>query len=884
MNKLKQSISYFLCLFTLSVFSQTIIHGKIIDNNNEVLSGTNIIVSNSNNNTIITYAFANDKGNYKLHIKSNLDSLKIEVTYIGFYKQSKIIVNKNQIINFTLKESNETLKEVFVKNIPIKKKGDTLSYNVAVFRDQKDRVIADVLKKMPGIEVLSDGKILYQGVPIQKYYIEGLDLLEGRYNLANNNLPASSVLKVQILENHQPIKLLDSVVFSDKTSLNIKLKNKITTTGSAKIGAGFSPFLWDTNITPMFFGKKKQMISSYQTNNTGNDVSGDLKYLTLEQLLDKLEGDVDKNNWANIQELSPPSFSKKRWLDNNVHLLTSNLLLRLKKDTDLKINLSYINDYQKQYGSSKTIFLTSNENISLFENTENKLFFNKLKSKFILTKNTKNNYYKNTLEINKIWDKKQGLINSNTNIIDQNLSTPSFLIRNKLKWSLPIKNKFLNIKSIISYNNKPENFDIYFNNNNILNNISYNRIKQNLALSSFYTNNALGFTKKIKNTTFHTDIGLKIHKYNLKSDIFLFENSNQNNISKNFFNNLNFNKSSFYGILKTQKKYKNWKININLPLRLLNYNITDNTLFKKQNLNTLNFEPNISVLKQLNTFWKTRLSLNLKNNFGKIDQQHYGYIFTNYRTLQLFDNPISKQKDRNINFNLSYRNPIKSLFINGRYSFRVSNQNLISNISIGSDGISSYGFLEKNNQTKSHNYDFKIDKYVSKLKTNVSLSSNISFIKKNQLLNNSLVNVTNKSILINGEINSEISNWLSINFTSSILNHNTFLESKANEIISQKYLLDLSLYPDKNQYIGINFDYYKITIPSNYNENYFLNFIYRYTFIKNKIDLELNWNNILNTKQFINNSNNSFIFSESVYEVRPSQITASIKFSLEGIF
>lgn len=881
---MKQSILYFLCLFTLSIFSQTIINGKIIDNNNEVLSGTNIIVSNSNNNTIITYAFANDKGNYKLHIKSKLDSLKIEVTYIGFYKQSKTIANKNQIINFTLKESNETLKEVFVKNIPIKKKGDTLSYNVAVFRDQKDRVIADVLKKMPGIEVLSDGKILYQGVPIQKYYIEGLDLLEGRYNLANNNLPANSVSKVQILENHQPIKLLDSVVFSDKTSLNIKLKNKITTTGSAKIGSGFSPFLWDTNITPMFFSKKKQMISSYQTNNTGNDASGDLKYLTLEQLLDKLEGDIDKNNWANIQELSPPSFSKKRWLDNNVHLLTSNLLLRLKKDTDLKINLSYINDYQKQYGSSKTVFITSNENINLFENTENKLFFNKLNSKFILTKNTKKNYYKNTLEINKIWDKKQGLINSNTNIIDQTLSTPSFLIRNKLKWTLPIKNKFLNIKSIISYNNKPENFDAYFNNNVFLNNTSYNRIKQNLVLSSFYTNNALGFTKKIKKTTFHTDIGFKIHKHNLKSDISLFEDSNQNNISTNFFNNLNFNKLSFYGILKAQKKYENWKINIKLPLRLLNYNIVDNTLLRSQNINALNFEPNISISKQLNTFWKTRLVLNIKNNFGKINQHHYGYIFTNYRTLQLFDNPISKQKNKNINFNLSYRNPIKSLFLNGRYSFRVSNQNLISNISIGSDGISSYGFLEENNQTKSHNYDFKIDKYVSKLKTNLSISSNISFTKKNQLLNNSLVNLKNKSILINGKINSEVTNWLSINFTSSVLKHNTLLESKSNEIISQKHLLDLSLYPDNNQYIGINFDYYKITTSSNYNENYFLNFIYRYTFIKNKIDLELNWNNVLNTKQFINNYSNNFIFSESVYEVRPSQITASIKFSLEGIF
>jgi hypothetical protein len=81
------------------------------------------------------------------------------------------------------------------------------------FSKEQDRSIGDVLKRMPGIEVLPDGKILYQGKAINKYYIEGLDLLEGKYNLANDNLPYQEVSQVQILENHQPIKTLDSLQF-----------------------------------------------------------------------------------------------------------------------------------------------------------------------------------------------------------------------------------------------------------------------------------------------------------------------------------------------------------------------------------------------------------------------------------------------------------------------------------------------------------------------------------------------------------------------------------------------------------------------------------------------------------------------------------------------
>ncbi len=397
-------------LFSSFCFSQTEINGRIVDEDNNPLQGTSIVVTKTKGNIILTYAISDTNGIYSLDINSKSDSLQINVSYIGYAKQVKNISNKNKTLNFNLFESSEKLKEVFIKSSPIAKRADTISYSVNAFKDQKDRVIADVLRKLPGIEVLVDGKILYQGKPIQKYYIEGLDLLEGRYNLANNNLPASSVSKVQILENHQPIKILDSLVFSDKVSLNIKLKKNITITGTSKLGVGLSPFLWNVNITPMLFSKKQQMITSYQTNNVGNDVSNEIKTLTIEDLLDQFESNNEKKDWITIQELSSPPFSKKRWLDNNAHLFTTNYLVRLKKDVDLKINLSYINDFQQQNGNTQTTFFTPTGAINIIENTNNRLFFNSLKSKFILTKNTNKKYFKNTFEINNYWDSQNGKI------------------------------------------------------------------------------------------------------------------------------------------------------------------------------------------------------------------------------------------------------------------------------------------------------------------------------------------------------------------------------------------------------------------------------------------------------------------------------------------
>jgi hypothetical protein len=46
-------------------------------------------------------------------------------------------------------------------------------------------------------------------------------------------------------------------------------------------------------------------------------------------------------------QLANPKFSEKRWLDNSIHLLSSNYLQK-KERLQLRVNVSYLNDYQQQ--------------------------------------------------------------------------------------------------------------------------------------------------------------------------------------------------------------------------------------------------------------------------------------------------------------------------------------------------------------------------------------------------------------------------------------------------------------------------------------------------------------------------------------------------------
>jgi hypothetical protein len=317
----------FILFFLISnfIFSQTKFSGNIKDNENNPISSVSVIVY-SLEDVILKYAITDFDGNYTLSLQSDVEQIKLQIKAFNYETITEILPNVSQIKNYTLKPSITELKEVIVKESIIKQKGDTISYNVASFATYKDRSIADVISKLPGVEVLSDGKILYQGKPINKYYIEGLDLLEGRYNLANKNLPYNQVSKVQILENHQPVKVLDSLVFSDNAALNIKLKKNVSFTGQAELGSGFEPYLYKANITPMLFSKTKQIIGSYQTNNIGENINNQTKVLTIDDLINDFEIISEKQNWLGIQMLNTPSFSDKRWLLNNSHLGAINFL------------------------------------------------------------------------------------------------------------------------------------------------------------------------------------------------------------------------------------------------------------------------------------------------------------------------------------------------------------------------------------------------------------------------------------------------------------------------------------------------------------------------------------------------------------------------------
>jgi len=825
-------------------------------------------------NGIISYTTTNSEGKYYLKHNSTDRSLVIKVSFLGYETSSKkIYLKKNQSINFLLFESNEQLKEVFIKSKPIRIVKDTLNYSVSKFTNVEDQVISDVIKKMPGITVQENGQILYQGIPIQKYYIEGLDLLEGRYNLANNNIPVKEVSHVQILENHQPIKLLDSLVFSNRASLNIKLKNKNVFIGTANLGTGVTPFLWETNLTPMLFSGKNQFLFSYQSNNTGNDVANDLTKMTYEEYLSQLKRKIKDKSWVNIIPIPTPPFKKNKWLNNQIQMFTVNHLHKFKNDLEFKSNISYFSDVQEQLGHVKTAIHTLIDTIAIHEVKDNNIIFNSFKSSFILERNVKNTFLKNNFSLNFSKENAIGRLTNNTT--KENSKIPFFTLNNSLKKIFSFRKNIITLYSDILYKSsfqkliiKPGKF------NSILNNdLVYETTQQNIKTSVFYTKNYISLTKKIGVFTYIPQVGFETMKEKLDSNILVTDENSSNILTDNFANNITYTNSIFF--LNNSLKFRKgiFKSSFDLPIKGINLEKTDSI---SQNIKQVVFEPSLTLTGEINAYWKASITFNSTKNFGQLEKLYSNYIVENSRNINKYNTEISIISKKKYFISLTYKNPISGFFFYSFINFSNYNSNTMYKYNYSNDGGTLFSSLNLDNEYQTKSINLKGSKFFPNIETSISVFSGWSYSNRNNIINEKInqTNITNYNIGLN--IDADLSNRINLE-----INTNYTLFKTSSKIINSSYRINtlltdiaLNFYINKKNYMSLNSNSYLNS--GNKQTHHFLDF--KYNLISKKLDYELRWDNILNIKEYNNFHITNTTTVISNYKIRPSQLIFSIKF------
>ena len=127
------------------------------------------------------------------------------------------------------------------------------------------------------------------------------------------------------------------------------------------------------------------------------------------------------------------------------------------------------------------------------------------------------------------------------------------------------------------------------------------------------------------------------------------------------------------------------------------------------------------------------------------------------------------------------------------------------------------------------------------------------------------------------KLNANYFSWLTFDYN---INYSI---SKRNNVNINALTSDLKIliYLSDKQHFGIFKEDYSYEYGNQKFKNQFLDLSYQYTFKKSKIDLELKWTNILNTKNYNELLLNDFSTISNTFLIRPSQILASLRFNFK---
>jgi Outer membrane protein beta-barrel family/Carboxypeptidase regulatory-like domain len=217
------------------------VSGIVKDSLDNAIYGATVIITSPKDSAVIA---TNSEGVFILkNIKSA--TFYITVRSLGF-KTVTLHLLKSDIAPrlvldpIILKDEAMFLKEVKIDGTPsVTYKTDTVEYRANDYIVRKDATIDELLKKMEGMEVASNGSLAHQGQPVTKAKLNGKEFSGGNVASAIKNLPADIVEKIQIVDDYGDEAARTGVKNGDPQKvLNITTKGDKSLGNTMRIYAG----------------------------------------------------------------------------------------------------------------------------------------------------------------------------------------------------------------------------------------------------------------------------------------------------------------------------------------------------------------------------------------------------------------------------------------------------------------------------------------------------------------------------------------------------------------------------------------------------------------------------------------------------------------------
>jgi hypothetical protein len=667
------------------------------------------------------YAYSDEKGHFEINVAET--AVSMQVSCLGFSSRTILKADWSEKMSIVMSSSEFQIKEVKVTSKRIEERADTLVYSVAGFSQPQDRSIADVMAKMPGIEIKPNGQIEYNGAAINKFYIEGMDLMDNKYALASNNLNRKHVKSVEILRNHQPIAVMRGKTFSEQAAVNLILEDnaKWHLTGTADIGAGVDndgEFRHENRLLAMLFKSRTQNLSIYKGNNVGKDISSEVLGVSLR---DKTFQTEKEHSWLNSMESYASNLSPERTTFNESHLVATNHLNRIGHDATFRTQLSYFyHDYHNSLQRYTDYNLSDGGTAVFDEEYQSKQIQHHADANLCYELNNKKIYLKDQAVASLQWiDGRNDMVSNGMakrvgDCLDQHY------LANNLQLTLPVSEKrMMEVVSSLSYNKIPQHLS------------TLTDLVQQVDYHSFNTYHHLAMTNKLLGFYLKNQLGMETSNQSAELYVVGTEARPTSEMKKIV--------PSWQSTLNVKRENLRWEASLLLKYWNIRSSVGDKSAFL----------PEWNTMLRYDATAKSNYTLRYAHSQSFYDMQRICETpyYMGYRTLTESHLTLDNTPTESVTLRYEFSNPIKGFFASAllQGSSMVRKSILQSRVEDGNIYLRSY--VNTHFHRKSLTAYTRLSQSLGLWKSLIALSGNYIYTNDRRLRNEALVPVNQNTII-----------------------------------------------------------------------------------------------------------------------------------------
>ncbi|WP_018357310.1 TonB-dependent receptor [Porphyromonas levii] len=840
-----------LSLISISSSAQTIYSARVVDEKGVPIQDVNVMLYRTES-TLVGYAFTGVDGRFQITTKKAANPIAIGFMLLGYETRRIKIEEFRSGMDIKLQSTTFELREVNVTPERVRQKQDTLVYSVSNFKLSQDRSIADVIKKMPGLSVRTDGQITFEGKPINKFYIEGLDLLGSKYAQASENLSADKIQDVQILQNHQPIRSLKGVQFSEQAALNIILKDEVKNAWTGILNAGIGStaqgekeMLYSGRLMGMIFGRQMQNLSMYKYDNTGKDITREVHDLVTELRGNQKEAGLLRRLVAPAAEIE-----RGRSTFNQSHLVTTNHLIKTKNDNDLRFQLSYFWDKERGNSSQVTKYL-EHEGSILSEESSVGSRVKRLEGELTYKINKERNYINNRINGSFTVDRSEGTSLLQQKQVEQNVVLKKYYVTEDFEIIHRLKNgNTIEGASLSTYSSLPGQL------------LTAQGFSEHLKISAFSSDNYVAFNHSIKGFMLNQRIGYQLKHQEIDVQ---------------------------YPEVDSKERYtqQNWYISTGVNYRkdalALRATLKGDLLWQKYGATKkrrFTFQPSLFIQYEYSANSTASLSYNYFEYPDGLTSIYRTPIYTSYRVVTAHTGSLEHRGNHAVALGLKYQRPIKGYFASINASWNRRTNEVLYHSTLQSS-IYRQTPTEQRYDASSYLLSANLAKSFFRWRTLITLKGRQLWSDYYLLMRDKKEPWQMQNSELSLAVSMQPSKVISYEVTSKMMSYkqaNKADRSIANpRITSFSHALELFIFPLKNLELGSKSEFYHYTDKS-IQGNVFTDAHVSYK--KDRYEFRLSCRNIFGNNQYQRRWQTSTTDIYSIFHIRPREVFFDFTISL----